>query len=127
MNVLCEECKRIAVVFAGRAVPAGTTFRHRIRDGHTVFAYVIDGIAFLSGASKAGRRQEAGAEHLVLFERNGEEIVITAEEKPVRFLLISGQPLDEPVAWYGPIVMNTRDELRKAFEEYEQGIFIKHR
>ena len=108
-------------------VPAGTTFHHRIRNGHTVFAYVIDGTVYLNGASKGGRRQEVGTEHLVLFDRDGEEIVIAAEEKPVRFLLISGKPLNEPVAWYGPIVMNTRDELRKAFEEYEQGTFIKQR
>ena len=106
-------------------VPAGTTFRHRIGNGHTVFAYVIDGTVYLDDASKVRRRREVGVEHLVLFDRDGEEIVIAAEEKPVRFLLISGKPLNEPVAWYGPIVMNTRHELRKAFEEYEQGTFIK--
>lgn len=51
--------------------------------------------------------------------------VITATEKGVRFLLISGKPLKEPVAWYGPIVMNTEEELRLAFEEYRKGTFVK--
>ena len=45
----------------------------------------------------------------------------------MRFLLVSGKPIGEPVAWYGPIVMNTREELRTAFEEYEKGTFIKHK
>jgi quercetin 2,3-dioxygenase len=62
----------------------------------------------------------------VLYEEEGEEVVVTAtEEKPVRFLLVSGKPLREPVAWYGPIVMNTQEELRRAFEEFEAGTFIK--
>ena len=62
---------------------------------------------------------------LVLFT-DGEEIVVSAGEEPVRFLLMSGKPIGEPVAWYGPIVMNTQEELRIAFEEYEKGTFIKH-
>ena len=54
-------------------------------------------------------------------------ISINAEKEPVRFLLVSGKPIGEPVAWYGPIVMNTEEELRIAFEEYRKGTFIKHR
>jgi redox-sensitive bicupin YhaK (pirin superfamily) len=53
--------------------------------------------------------------------------VISTEEKPVRFLLISGKPIGEPVAWYGPIVMNTQEELRIAFEEYQNETFIKYK
>jgi redox-sensitive bicupin YhaK (pirin superfamily) len=53
--------------------------------------------------------------------------VIAADREPVRFLLISGKPIKEPVAWYGPIVMNTEKELETAFEEYRSGTFIKHR
>jgi redox-sensitive bicupin YhaK (pirin superfamily) len=53
--------------------------------------------------------------------------LITTEEKAVRFLLISGNPIHEPVAWYGPIVMNTQEELRTAFEEYQKGTFIKYK
>ena len=50
---------------------------------------------------------------------------MTTDKKPVRFLLVSGKPLKEPVAWYGPIVMNTKDELQTAFKEFEAGTFIK--
>lgn len=54
-------------------------------------------------------------------------MTVSTEETPVRFLLASGKPIGERVAWYGPIVMNTRGELRIAFEEYAAGTFIKHR
>jgi redox-sensitive bicupin YhaK (pirin superfamily) len=69
---------------------------------------------------------EAGNRSLVLFDR-GDEITVQAGEQGVRFLLVSGRPIEEPVAWYGPIVMNTQDELRQAFAEFRQGTFIKHR
>jgi redox-sensitive bicupin YhaK (pirin superfamily) len=68
-----------------------------------------------------------GAETLVLYERTGDQIIVTTEDHPVRFLLVSGKPLGEPVAWYGPIVMNTQEELKIAFEEYQNGTFIKHK
>ncbi len=63
---------------------------------------------------------------LVLFD-NGDEVMVSTEDAPVRFLLISGKPIGEPVAWYGPIVMNTQEELKIAFEEYNKGTFIKHK
>ena len=65
-----------------------------------------------------------GNENVVLFG-DGEQVVVSTEGKSVRFLLISGKPIGEPVAWYGPIVMNTQEELRIAFEEYSNGTFIK--
>ena len=61
----------------------------------------------------------------ILFD-DGDEVRATTENIPVRFLLISGKPIEEPVAWYGPIVMNTQKELNTAFEEYENGTFLKH-
>jgi len=64
-------------------------------------------------------------ETVILFEHAGERIQVTTADKPVRFLLVSGKPLNEPVAWYGPIVMNTKEELRIAFEEFEKGTFVK--
>jgi hypothetical protein len=67
---------------------------------------------------------EATNRSLVLFDR-GDEIEIQAGEDGVRFLLVSGKPLVEPVAWYGPIVMNTQAELRQAFEELERGTFLR--
>ena len=63
---------------------------------------------------------------LVLFDR-GDEIVVQAGPQGMRFLLVSGKPLEEPVAWYGPIVMNTEAELRQAYRELNDGTFIKHR
>ena len=63
---------------------------------------------------------------VVLFN-DGEQIMASTEDQPVRFLLISGKPLGEPIAWYGPIVMNTQEELRIAFEEFNNGTFIKHK
>ena len=58
---------------------------------------------------------------------DGEEVFVSAEEEPTRFLLMSGKPIGEPVAWYGPIVMNTQEELRVAFEEYREGNFVKYK
>ncbi len=69
---------------------------------------------------------EAGNHSLVLFDR-GDEIVVQAGDEGIRFLLVSGKPIEEPVAWYGPIVMNTQEQLRQAMEELQTGAFIKHR
>jgi redox-sensitive bicupin YhaK (pirin superfamily) len=62
----------------------------------------------------------------VLFDQ-GDEVVVKGGDNGIRFLLVSGQPLQEPVAWYGPIVMNTQAELQRAFDELEQGTFLKTR
>jgi redox-sensitive bicupin YhaK (pirin superfamily) len=67
-----------------------------------------------------------GNETLCLFD-DGDHIMVSTEGAAVRFLLISGKPIKEPVAWYGPIVMNTDEELETAFEEYRNGTFIKHK
>jgi hypothetical protein len=61
---------------------------------------------------------------LILFDR-GDEVVVQAGDDGIRFLLISGQPLQEPVAWYGPIVMNTQEQLRQAFQELQEGTFLR--
>ena len=63
---------------------------------------------------------------LVLFGDGG-EVFVNTEEDPARFLLMSGKPIGEPVAWYGPVVMNTQEELRVAFEEYREGTFVKRK
>ena len=67
---------------------------------------------------------DAGNRSLVLFD-NGDEVTVQAGEAGIRFLLVSGKPIREPVAWRGPIVMNTREELEQAFLEYRNGTFIK--
>ena len=64
-------------------------------------------------------------EGLILFD-DGEGIVVSADKDAVRFLFISGRPIGEHIAWYGPIVMNTQEELEQVFDEYEKGTFIKH-
>jgi redox-sensitive bicupin YhaK (pirin superfamily) len=69
---------------------------------------------------------ESGNRTLILFDR-GDEVTVQAGDEGVRFLLVSGRPLEEPVAWYGPIAMNTEEQLRQAFAELQQGTFIKHR
>ncbi len=77
------------------------------------------------GWSDTSLSEEADNRSLVLFDR-GDEVSIQAGEKGIRFLLVSGKPIEEPVAWYGPIVMNTQDQLRQAFAEYKAGTFLRH-
>ena len=69
-------------------------------------------------------REKAGNRSLVLFD-SGDEVTVQAGEQGIRFLLVSGKPLEEPVAWYGPIVMNTQAELKQAVAELRNGTFIK--
>ena len=121
------------------ALPSQSNFTCPAPKGHTVFAYVMDGKGYfgpernayayeVEGANYFDLKRDCmmGPESLVIFD-DGDEVAISTEETPVRFLFISGKPIKEPVAWYGPIVMNTQEELRIAFEEYEKGTFIKHR
>jgi redox-sensitive bicupin YhaK (pirin superfamily) len=67
---------------------------------------------------------EATDRSLILFD-SGDEVEVQAGEDGIRFLLVSGKPLQEPVAWYGPIVMNTQQELQQAYTELQQGTFLK--
>jgi redox-sensitive bicupin YhaK (pirin superfamily) len=69
--------------------------------------------------------EEADDRSLVLFD-SGDEVTVEAGEQGIRFLLVSGRPLQEPVAWYGPIVMNTQQQLQEAFSEYQAGTFLRH-
>jgi redox-sensitive bicupin YhaK (pirin superfamily) len=69
-------------------------------------------------------RDQSGNRTLVVFGA-GDEVEVTSGETGVRFLLVSGMPLREPVAWHGPIVMNTREELQQAFRELNTGQFVK--
>jgi redox-sensitive bicupin YhaK (pirin superfamily) len=120
-------------------VPARSEFIHPTKRGHTVFAYVIEGKGYFCKEKNPfsyevettnyfdmQRDPFVRNENLVLFDE-GDQVVVTTEKEAVRFLLMSGRPIGEPVAWYGPIVMNTEEELRIAFEEYQKGTFIKHK
>ena len=104
------------------SIEPNSKFKHSIDNTHNVFAYIIEGEAIFDPIQD----EIVGAEHLVIF-REGDEVLIRTIDKPVRFLLISGKPIREPVAWRGPIVMNTEEELRIAFNEYNKGTFIKHK
>ncbi|MFC1988735.1 pirin family protein [Chloroflexota bacterium] len=101
------------------SLDAESSLAHNVKIGHTLIAYVIQGHGLFDDSG-----QIITGEHLLLFG-DGEEINIKTEASPVRFLLISGKPIGEPVAWWGPIVMNTQEELKTAFEEYENGTFSK--
>jgi len=103
-------------------IDSNSGFTHNVTRGHTVFAYVIEGKGYFDPNSD----QLISAENLLIFD-DGDEVRITTKDESVRFLLISGKPIGEPVAWYGPIVMNTEEELRIAFEEYRNGTFIKYK
>jgi redox-sensitive bicupin YhaK (pirin superfamily) len=103
-------------------VPAGSQFRHLTIKGHTVIAYILEG----TGKFNPNHKNFLNKETLVVYA-DGDEIAVSTEIEPARFILISGKPLREPVAWAGPIVMNTQEELRIAFEEYQNGTFIKHK
>lgn len=94
-------------------------YHHPVNKGYTVFAYVIEGSLFFNDDNL-----NVDNHSLALFD-DGDEIIFKTNEQTTRFLLISGKPLGEPVAWGGPIVMNTQEELRIAFEEYNNGTFIK--
>jgi hypothetical protein len=120
------------------SVPADGVFEHRVTAGHTVVAYVLAGSGHFdegrdpfsfefsgSGWLDLERSCTFGPETVVLYERQGETVRVSAGDAGVRFLFLSGRPIGEPVAWQGPIVMNTREELRIAFEEYHNGTFVK--
>ncbi|HYA57769.1 MAG TPA: pirin family protein [Thermoplasmata archaeon] len=103
-------------------LPANASFSWEPPAGHTVFAHGIEGGGRFGGHD--GGIVPSG--ETVLFG-DGESVRVRAEDGGYRFLLVSGRPLHEPVAWYGPIVMNTRDQLLNAVRELRDGDFIKHR
>ncbi len=103
-------------------VPASGKFSVPTPRGYTAFAYVVDG----SGSFDPSSRGAIAQGHLALYG-DGDQTEVRAGPEGVRFLFVSGKPLREPVAWYGPIVMNSQDELRQAVVELRRGDFIKER
>ncbi len=115
----------------------GCSFEHSVPEGHTLFAYVIGGKALfgeaegtfghpIEGVSYCDARRLSYMEngHVVLFGK-GDSVSAKTALDPVRFLLVSGKPIGEPIAWHGPIVMNTQEELESAFAELQDGTFLK--
>jgi len=122
-------------------VPPGRRKTLPVETERHAFAYVFEGSGSFRSASQPfgvliekGQedgsellvREKTGNRSLVLFD-SGDEVTVEAGEEGIRFLLVSGKPIEEPVAWYGPIVMNNRAELEQAVSELRDGTFIKHR
>ena len=120
-------------------VPPGKKKTLPVEAARHAFAYVFDGSGSFRDASQpravltegtgpdaVATYDKTGNRSLVLFG-GGDEVTVQAGDEGIRFLLVSGRPLEEPVAWYGPIVMNTTDELRQAYAELQNGTFIKSR
>ena len=119
-------------------VPAGRRKRLKVDTYKQTFAYIFEGSGRFEGASdpfgvltekefggeELHIRDQSGDRTLVVFG-SGDEIVVQAGDHGIRFLLVSGAPIKEPVAWHGPIVMNTRAELHQAFNELRSGTFIR--
>ncbi len=97
------------------------SFEHPIAPGHTAFAYLVQGDA----AFDPEGRDTVPSEHLAIMKKDGDRVRVQAGAEGARLLLVAGKPLGEPVAWWGPIVMNNRRELEVAIEEYQTGTFIK--
>ncbi len=121
------------------SVPAGQRVTLPVEMKRSAFAYVFAGSGDFRDASpprgvlteKPGpvetlAREQTGNRSLVLFDA-GDEVTVRAGEEGLRFLLVSGKPIEEPVAWYGPIVMNTQAELRQALRELQDGTFIRRK
>lgn len=102
------------------SLPAGSSFSEHVPATHNAFVYVIRGPLNADDDTPTGHTLQR--DELAVFS-DGELIEITASENDARFLLLAGRPLNEPVARGGPFVMNTRDEIRQAFDDYEQGRF----
>ncbi len=118
-------------------VPPGKRKILKVETNYHAFAYVFEGSGSFRDSSQpmavktevVGQHGEAkpmmtGNRSLVLFDR-GDEVVVQAGDAGIRFLFVSGKPLEEPVAWHGPIVMNTQEELRQAMADLHDGTFIK--
>jgi len=122
-----------------RGIETITYYEHPAKPGHTVFAYVIAGQGYFCKAKKPFTYEAEGENYcdmetdplasngtLILFE-DGRSVHIETGDASIRFLLISGKPLNEPIAWHGPIVMNNQAELQLAFDEYRAGTFLKNK
>lgn len=124
-------------IYLDITIPAGKRRSLPVEVSRHAFAYVFAGAGKFCNASgplavptepvswsDTTPPTEADNRSLILFD-SGDEVVVEAGDEGIRFLLVSGQPLREPVAWYGPIVMNTQEELRQAFDELDKGTFLR--
>ena len=110
----------IRPTFLDFAVPPGIEQTMRVNKGHTVFVYVYEGSGFFG--TKKEKRIRAGTMAKLI---EGDQVFFATENTAMKFILVGGQPLNEPIEWRGPIVMNTKEELYQAFEDYHHGSFVK--
>ena len=99
-------------------LPAGARFEHPVTTGHNAFAYVYEGSAAIVGADGSLQNLPAQAAGIL---GSGDRVAVTAGAQGARFILLAGRPLREPVAQYGPFVMNTREEIEQAIRDYQDG------
>ncbi len=106
------------------ALPANATFDLPVHRGHTVFAQPFEGTGSFAPTPGTGASSEGAPGETILYG-DGDRVEVRAGDDGLRFLLVSGRPLHEPVAWYGPIVMNTREEIIEASRDLNRGTFIR--
>ncbi len=139
MEGVATESISVDACYVDISVPPNKRKRIKVETTRNAFAYVFAGAGTFRDASdpqavltesavdpNAPAKYDAKNHSLVLFDR-GDEIVVQAGPEGIRFLLVSGKPLEEPVAWYGPIVMNTQAQLQQAMSELQSGKFIRHK
>jgi len=119
----------ISEIFADPAyldvsIPAKGSFSHPVEKEHTAFAYVFEGRGFF-GTDENAQQSSVSQPGLVVLG-DGDYIRAGAANEPVRFLLISGKPLNEPIARYGPFVMNTQEEIQQALKDLKNGTFVRN-
>lgn len=105
------------------SMPASGSFAHPIERGHAAFAYVFEGEGIF-GIADEGEGEIVGHPKLIVFD-DGDHVAVRTSDRPVRFLLVSGRPLNEPIARYGPFVMNTRAEIEQALRDLREGTFVR--
>jgi len=106
------------------SIPANGSFSHPVEKGHTAFAYVFEGRGYFGTGENAAENSISKPGLAVLGD--GDYIQAGAANEPVRFLLVSGKPLNEPIARYGPFVMNTQEEIQQALEDLRNGTFVRN-
>jgi quercetin 2,3-dioxygenase len=110
-------------IYLDVSLPAGSTFTHPVMRGHALFAYAFEGAARF-GVTAEKPRAAVSAPQLVIFD-DGDFVEVCTDDHPVRFLLVSGKPLGEPISRYGPFVMNTREEIMQALQDLQDGTFVQ--
>jgi len=111
-------------VYLDVRVPAGMSFSHPVPAWHNSFAYLFEGSALFGPEAGNGKPKSYSATGLAVFG-DGDRVEVRAQDDAARFLLLSGKPLHEPIARYGPFVMNTREEIEQALADLRNGTFVK--